>query len=93
MRPSQVVPPGLASGDSKLSAPSIRSVKSEVREVDGFQYTFIAFTSETTTRSGYDVRRKHVAVAAEVRGHSWLRETSGHRCHACDGRVVWMTTG
>jgi len=67
-----VVPPGLASGDSKLSAPSIRSVKSEVREVDGFQYTFIAFTSETTTRSGYDVRRKHVAVAAEKRGQVYV---------------------
>lgn len=32
------------------------------------EYTIVAFPSETITRSGYQVRRKNLAVAASRRG-------------------------
>ena len=71
-----VVPPGLSSGDSKLEAPDVRRVRSESRDVDGTPYTYIAFVTNTTTRSGYDVKRKHLAVAARVRGQAYVLGTS-----------------
>lgn len=60
------MPPGLASGDSKLQLPSVKGVRTEVKEVDGKKYTYMAFTTQTTTLSGYDVKRKHLAVVGEV---------------------------
>lgn len=35
-------------------------------------YTYLAFPSETITRSGYQVRRRHVAVAATRRGSVYV---------------------
>ena len=32
--------------------------------MDGVRYTYLRFTSETITRSGYQVRRKNLAVLA-----------------------------
>jgi hypothetical protein len=36
------------------------------------EYTLIAFPSETITRSGYQVRRKNLAVAAARRGQVYV---------------------
>ena len=59
-------------GDSRLELPPASRIKTEVREVDGTTYTLIAFPSETITRSGYQVRRKSLAVAAARRGSVYV---------------------
>lgn len=56
-------------GNSKLELPSPRSIRWEVKKIEegvenkAQELMYIAFTSTTTTRSGYDVKRKHLAVA------------------------------
>ncbi len=62
------------SGDGKLEAPPMRLVRDldfsvpSNGGVRGFEsYDYFTFTSETTTRSGYDVTRRHYA-AAKVKG-------------------------
>ena len=62
------------SGDGKLEAPPMRLVRDldfsvpSDGGVRGFEsYDYFTFTSETTTRSGYDVTRRHYA-AATVKG-------------------------
>ena len=62
------------SGDGKLEAPPMRLVRDldfsvpSDGGVRGFEsYDYFTFTSETTTRSGYDVTRRHYAVA-KVKG-------------------------
>lgn len=44
-------------GDARLELPPASRIKAEQREIDGKLYTYIAFPSETTTRSGYQVAR------------------------------------
>jgi hypothetical protein len=51
-------------GDSRLELPPSNKIKSEMQDVDGMPYLLLAFPSETITRSGYQVRRKNVAIAA-----------------------------
>ncbi|KAL6763552.1 hypothetical protein V8C86DRAFT_2491546 [Haematococcus lacustris] len=60
------VVPGSEAGqaDDKLSLPSTKSIKSEVKSIDGKRYIYLTFPSETLTRSGYNVRRRHWAVVA-----------------------------
>lgn len=36
------------------------------------KYTYLAFTSETLTRSGYQIKRKNVAVVAQRRGTCYV---------------------
>lgn len=55
-------------GNSRLELPPRDRVRSETLTIDGVDYTYLAFTSQTTTRSGYDIRRKNFAVAAVRRG-------------------------
>ena len=51
------------SGDGKLETPPMRLVKDLELSVNGFDsYDYFTFASETTTRSGYDVTRRHYAV-------------------------------
>lgn len=71
-----VDPANQSGGDSKLFMPSLRSVKSEERDIDGKRYTYLYFPSETITRSGYQVKRKNFAVAAEKRGQVYCLGTS-----------------
>ncbi|KAI7844586.1 hypothetical protein COHA_001826 [Chlorella ohadii] len=59
-------------GDARLELPPASRIKAEQREIDGKVYTYIAFTSETTTRSGYQVRRKNLAVAAARKGNLFV---------------------
>ena len=51
------------SGDGKLETPPMRLVKDLELSVNGFEsYDYFTFASETTTRSGYDVTRRHYAA-------------------------------
>ncbi|KAL4436868.1 hypothetical protein ABPG75_004007 [Micractinium tetrahymenae] len=59
-------------GDARLELPPASRIKTEQREVDGKLYTYIAFPSETVTRSGYQVRRKNLAVVAARRGTAYV---------------------
>lgn len=62
---NKLLNPGLEiGGDSRIEVPRPSAVKLvNVAIVDGNQYIYYAFPSSTTTRSGYDVRRKNLAVA------------------------------
>lgn len=64
-------------GNSRIELPRPGLIKCQVKEQDdGIPYAYIAFPSATTTRSGYDVRRKNVAVAAVKRGVVYCLGTS-----------------
>ena len=75
------------SGDGKLEAPPMRLVKdldfsgvpgsNGVSNSRGFEtYDYFTFTSETTTRSGYDVTRRHYAVAKTKGGLVYVLSAS-----------------
>jgi hypothetical protein len=51
-------------GTDKLTLPPMKAVKVEEAIVDGRQYTYLQFPSETLTNSGYNIRRRNFAVAA-----------------------------
>lgn len=55
-------------GDARLELPSEKSIKTSVDDIDGQTYVYIRFPSQTTTRSGYDITRKNIAVAAVKKG-------------------------
>ncbi|KAK9816416.1 hypothetical protein WJX72_000023 [[Myrmecia] bisecta] len=55
-------------GNSRLELPSMQRVKTETKMLGDQAYTYITFPSNTTTRSGYEIRRKNFAVAAAKRG-------------------------
>ena len=55
------------SGDGKLETPPMRLVKDLELNVKGFDsYDYFTFASETTTRSGYDVTRRHYAAGTFI---------------------------
>eukprot|EP00887_Chlorella_sp_A99_P008062 scaffold12.g8062.t1 len=54
-------------------------VKTSVEEIDGMVYVYLAFPSSTTTRSGYDIRRKNYAVATVRRGTAYVLGASARR--------------
>jgi PsbP len=66
----QLLNPGKeVGGDSKIEMPRPGLIKSEIKQQeDGITYIYIVFPSSTTTRSGYDVKRKNSAVAAVKKG-------------------------
>ena len=75
------------SGDGKLEAPTMRLVKdldfsgvpgsNGVSNSRGFEsYDYFTFASETTTRSGYDVTRRHYAVAKTKGGLVYVLSAS-----------------
>lgn len=55
-------------GDSRLIIPSNKNVVTASEDVGGQTYLYMRFPSETITRSGYQIKRKHYAVAATVKG-------------------------
>ncbi|DBB13650.1 TPA: hypothetical protein ACH3X3_000672 [Trebouxia sp. C0006] len=55
-------------GDSRLVIPSNKNVVTASEDIGGQTYLYIRFPSETITRSGYQVKRKHYAVAAAIKG-------------------------
>ena len=60
------------SGDGKLETPPMRLVKDLDIGVNGFDsYDYFTFTSETTTRSGYDVTRRHYAAGKFIFISGW----------------------
>lgn len=59
-------------GDSRLELPAAKRIKMDQREIEGKVYTYLSFPSETTTRSGYQVRRKNRAVVACRRGTAYV---------------------
>lgn len=67
---SRLLNPGKeVGGDSRIEIPRTTSIQWESRTAfDGASYIYIAFPSSTTTRSGYDIRRKNLAVAGVKRG-------------------------
>ena len=73
------------SGDGKLEAPPMRLVKdlrfTSAPELVGIEstsspYDYFTFSSETTTRSGYDVTRRHFAVATTKGGLVYVLSAS-----------------
>mmetsp|Transcript_3943 Transcript_3943/g.17976 ORF Transcript_3943/g.17976 Transcript_3943/m.17976 type:complete len:80 (+) Transcript_3943:379-618(+) len=55
----------------------MRLVKDLQLSVNGFEsYDYFTFTSETTTRSGYDVTRRHYAAAAVKGGLVYVLSAS-----------------
>ncbi|MEW5296967.1 MAG: hypothetical protein WDW36_000209 [Sanguina aurantia] len=50
--------------DDKLNMPSPSSIRIQEELIDGVKYVYLRFPSDTITRSGYNIRRKHIAVAA-----------------------------
>ncbi|KAG2445160.1 hypothetical protein HYH02_008628 [Chlamydomonas schloesseri] len=64
------VVPGQGAGqqDDKLLLPAANKIKSSTAAVEGKEYTYVTFPSETITRSGYNIRRKNFAVACVKRG-------------------------
>jgi len=57
-----VSPPGLTKSYNQVG-PRLDKVKREAITLDGQQYLYMAFVSEVITNSGYDIRRKNIAVA------------------------------
>lgn len=65
-------------GDSKLFLPPANRIKTETKTFSNSynnnsnnnsqEYTYLAFPSETITRSGYQIRRKNLAVVGVKRG-------------------------
>jgi len=70
-------------GDSKLFLPPANRIKTETKtfssdnvnnsnnnnnSTGSQEYTYVAFPSETITRSGYQIRRKNLAVVGVKRG-------------------------
>ncbi len=83
---ARIVAPGdSAAGDSKLDAPRPSRVAASGGDgAAGGEPLRLAFTSSTTTRSGYDVRRKHVAAVTRARdGRAFLIAASA-RADLCD---------
>ena len=74
----QLLNPGKeVGGNSRIELPRSGLIKCQVKEQDdGISYAYIAFPSSTTTRSGYDVRRKNMAVAGVKRGTVYVLGTS-----------------
>jgi hypothetical protein len=67
-----VVPGGAAQQSSRLELPARRSVKVQAAQIDGQLYTYLQFPSETTTRSGYQVERRNIAVLASRKGRLYV---------------------
>ena len=72
------ISPGRYNGDDKLSLPAVSSIKVETAKIDGQEYTYLQFPSETVTSSGYDVKRRNFAVAA-VRGNRVISVVASSR--------------
>ncbi|GIM10743.1 hypothetical protein Vretimale_14315, partial [Volvox reticuliferus] len=72
------VVPGAGSGqqDDKLLLPPASRIKSKTEQIDGKEYTYLEFPSETVTRSGYQIRRKNFAVATVKRGTVYMLNAS-----------------
>ena len=87
-----------AGTDGRLGLPTVKNIKSELVQrgaAEGGEYLRLAFTSSTVTVSGYDVRRKHVAVAGavggdiyvmgfSVRSDQWNKEKEATIAHVID---------
>ncbi|KAK9793742.1 hypothetical protein WJX73_008240 [Symbiochloris irregularis] len=51
-------------GDARLLLPEQKRIKSNQETIDGQGYLYLAYPSETVTRSGYQIQRKNFTVAA-----------------------------
>lgn len=67
---------GRLTQDDLLSVPPPQLVKSRSAELDGQRYLYLTFPSETVTRSGYQIERRNVVVAAERRGRLYVLSAS-----------------
>ncbi|EFJ53101.1 hypothetical protein VOLCADRAFT_127349 [Volvox carteri f. nagariensis] len=67
---------GLGQQDDKLLLPPASRVKSRTELVDGKEYTYLEFPSETVTRSGYQVRRRNFAAAVVKGGRLYTLNAS-----------------
>ncbi|GAX77646.1 hypothetical protein CEUSTIGMA_g5089.t1 [Chlamydomonas eustigma] len=66
--------PGFQQGqsDDRLELPPSRFIKTSEADLFGKAYLYLTFPSETTTRSGYDVKRKNFAVAVLSGGQLYV---------------------
>lgn len=70
-----VVPPGRQE-DATLSLPAQRLIRSAPATVDGQEYLYLQFPSETTTRSGYNIKRKNFVVAGVKKDRLYVLSAS-----------------
>ncbi|CAG9464221.1 unnamed protein product [Pedinophyceae sp. YPF-701] len=67
-----LITPDGSNKTSNLVPPAPEKIKSETLDLDGTHYVYMAFPSELVTSSGYNVRRKNLAVAAVKRGRLYV---------------------
>ena len=67
---------GRLTQDDVLSLPPRRLVKRRAAEVDGQEYLYLEFPSETVTRSGYQVQRANLVAAAVRKGKLYVLAAS-----------------
>jgi hypothetical protein len=92
---ARVVAPGdSAAGDSRLDAPAARRVALSGGDgAPGSPPLRLAFTSDTITRSGYNVRRKHLAAVTRSRdGRAFLISASARADLMDDAKLAQLTT-
>eukprot|EP00775_Hariotina_reticulata_P004892 gene4892-5137_t len=66
------VSPGGRQEDDTLVLPAQRLIKAATTDVDGQEYLYMEFPSETTTRSGYNIKRKNFVAAAVKRDKLYM---------------------
>jgi hypothetical protein len=92
---ARVVAPGdSAAGDSRLDAPAPRRVTLSGGDgAPGSPPLRLVFNSETITRSGYNVRRKHLAAVTRSRdGRAFLISASSRADLLDDAKLAQLTT-
>ena len=66
------VSPGSLESSDRLSMPARDIVKEERRAIDGQEYLYLRFPSETLTNSGYNIKRKNFVSATVKRGTAYV---------------------
>lgn len=64
----KAVVPAKSQQDDRLQLPSDRLIKVGKQMLEGTEYLYLQFPSETITRSGYQIRRRNYAVVTEKAG-------------------------
>ena len=79
--------PDVTSSSDRLLLPSRDEVKTTELMVDGRKYTYLQFPSDTTTNSGYDIRRRNFAVATQMKGATYVLVASSRSDRYNDAKI------